>query len=102
MTRAQRMFAEALIVVGVLGALWVAVGRTMVEQTNRTVALAVDWQEVRALAGAEGGCVSLWPCGGEGPDRADGDAFYGVGVDLPVVGCVRAERFGDEAGDVQR
>jgi len=54
MTRAQRMFAEALIVVGVLGALWVAVGRTMVEQTNRTVALAVDWQEVRALAGAEG------------------------------------------------
>ncbi len=54
MTRAQRMFAEALIVVGVLGALWVAVGRTMVEQTNRTVALAVDWQEVRALAAAEG------------------------------------------------
>ncbi len=52
MTRAQRMFAEALIVVGVLGALWVAVGRIMVEQTNRTVGLAVDWQEVRALAGA--------------------------------------------------
>lgn len=54
MTRAQRMFAEALIVIGALAAVWVAVERVMVEQTNRTVALAIDWQEVRALAAAEG------------------------------------------------
>jgi len=54
MTRAQRMFAGALMVVGLLAAVWVAVGRVMVEQTNRTVGLAVDWEEVRALSAAEG------------------------------------------------
>lgn len=52
MTRAQKMFAEALIVTGLLGAVWVAVERVMVEQTNNTVGLTVDWGEVEQLAAA--------------------------------------------------
>ena len=54
MTRAQKMFAEALIAIGVLGAIWVAVERVMVEQTDRTVGMAVDWSEVEQLAAASG------------------------------------------------
>ncbi|MGC9317681.1 MAG: DUF5693 family protein [Armatimonadota bacterium] len=54
MTRAQKMFTEALIVIGLLAAVWVAVGRVMVEQTNRSVGMAVDWQEVVQLAGCQG------------------------------------------------
>ena len=30
-----------------------------------------------------------------------GGAFYGVGVDLPVVGCVGTEGFGDVPGDIE-
>lgn len=54
MTRTQKLVAAALILVGLLAALWVAVGRVMVEQTNRTVGITVDWEEVRALAAAAG------------------------------------------------
>ena len=54
MTRAQKMFAEALIVVGLLGAIWVAVERVMVEQTNNTVGMTVDWTEVEESAAAAG------------------------------------------------
>lgn len=54
MTRAQKMFSEALIVIGLLAAVWIAVGRVMVEQTNLTVGMAVDWQEVVRLAASEG------------------------------------------------
>ncbi len=54
MTRAQKMFAEALIVVGLLGATWVAVERVMVEQTDRTVGMAVDWSEVEQFSAASG------------------------------------------------
>lgn len=54
MTRAQKMFAEALIVIGLLGATWVAVERVMVEQTNRAVGMTVDWGEVEQLAAASG------------------------------------------------
>lgn len=54
MTRTQKLVAGALILVGLLAALWVAVGRAMVEQTNRTVGIAVDWEEVRALSAAAG------------------------------------------------
>jgi len=31
-----------------------------------------------------------------------GGAFDGVGVDLPVVGCIGTQGFGDESGDIQR
>ncbi len=54
MTRAQRMFCELLIVVGLLAAIWVAVGRVMVEQMNNTVGMAVDWREVQEVAAATG------------------------------------------------
>lgn len=54
MTRMQKLVAGALIAVGLLGALWVAVSRVMVEQTNRTVGIIVDWEEVRQLAAAAG------------------------------------------------
>ena len=54
MTRAQKMFAEVLIVVGLLGATWVAVERVMVEQTDRTVGMVVDWSEVEQLSAASG------------------------------------------------
>jgi len=54
MTRGQKMFAEALIVVGLLGAVWVAAQRVMVEQTNNTVGMTVDWAEVEETAAAAG------------------------------------------------
>jgi hypothetical protein len=54
MTRAQKMVAEALIVVGLLGAIWVAVERVMVEETNSTVGMTVDWSEVEEAAAAAG------------------------------------------------
>ncbi len=54
MTRAQKMVCEGLVALGLLGAVWVAVQRVMVEQTNRTVGMAVDWEEVVQLAAAEG------------------------------------------------
>ncbi|MFW6438094.1 MAG: DUF5693 family protein, partial [Armatimonadota bacterium] len=54
MTRAQKMFAEALIVIGLLGAIWVAAQRVMVEQTNNTVGMTVDWAEVEETAAAAG------------------------------------------------
>ncbi|MGI5819558.1 MAG: DUF5693 family protein [Armatimonadota bacterium] len=54
MTRPQKMFAEALIVVGLLGATWVAVERVMVEQTNTAVGMSVDWGEVEQLAASSG------------------------------------------------
>ncbi len=54
MTRAQKMVAEALMVIGLLAAVWVAVGRVMVEQMGGNVGIAVDWQEVRELAAVEG------------------------------------------------
>ncbi|MBD3291313.1 MAG: hypothetical protein GF393_00195, partial [Armatimonadia bacterium] len=54
MTRAQKMVAEALIVIGLLGATWVAVERVMVEQTNTTVGMVVDWDEAVELAASAG------------------------------------------------
>ena len=54
MTRAQKMVAEALIVIGLLGAIWVAVERVMVEQTNTVVGMTVDWGEVEEAAAAAG------------------------------------------------
>lgn len=54
MTRAQKMVAQALITIGLLGAVWVAVERVMVEQTNNTVGLTVDWAEVEESAAAAG------------------------------------------------
>ena len=54
MTRAQKMFTEALIMIGLLGAIWIAVERVMVEQTNRTVGMAVDWGEVEKMAAMAG------------------------------------------------
>ncbi|MFO8080891.1 MAG: DUF5693 family protein [Armatimonadota bacterium] len=54
MTRAQKMVAQALITIGLLGAVWVAVERVMVEETNNTVGMTVDWAEVEETAAAAG------------------------------------------------
>ncbi len=54
MTRAQRTVLDALVFVGLAAATYVAVTRVMIEQTNATVALAIDFGEVEELAGSKG------------------------------------------------
>ena len=72
MTRTQKLVAAALILVGLLAALWVAVGRVMVEQTNRTVGITVDW-EVRAPP-PPGSPPARSPATRRAPHHAPGDA----------------------------
>ena len=50
MTTARKAAVAALIIVGLLGALWAAVGRIATERGNRTVALCLDDLELRQLA----------------------------------------------------
>ncbi len=50
MTLSQRIAVAALLLLGLMGALWSARNRMAVERANRTVALCVDDVEVRQLA----------------------------------------------------
>ncbi|MEN6548211.1 MAG: DUF5693 family protein [Armatimonadia bacterium] len=54
MTTAQRAAIAALIIVGLLGAIWAATGRVATERSNRTVALCLDDLELRELAALTG------------------------------------------------
>ncbi len=54
MTRGQSIVTGVLIVIGLLGAVWVATERVIVERANRTVGMAVDWGEVEEMAAAAG------------------------------------------------
>jgi hypothetical protein len=54
MTTAQKAVIIALLILGLLGAAWVAKGRIAVERSNRTVALCLDDLEVRQLAALMG------------------------------------------------
>jgi len=53
MSRAHKLLA-VIIVAGVIAAIYAAALRWRVEMPNRTAALILDWQEVQALAAAEG------------------------------------------------
>jgi hypothetical protein len=54
MNQNRRAAVIALLLLGLVGALWVACGRVAVERANRTVALGLDDQEVRQLAALTG------------------------------------------------
>ncbi|MGE5530814.1 MAG: DUF5693 family protein, partial [Bacteroidota bacterium] len=54
MTTANKAAIIALLILGLIGAAWVAKGRIAVERSNRTVALCLDDLEVRELAAVTG------------------------------------------------
>jgi hypothetical protein len=58
MNQDRRAAVIALLLLGLVGALWVARGRVAVERANRTVALGVDDLEVRQLAALTGQSVA--------------------------------------------
>ena len=54
MNRSRQLVVVALLLVGLVGALWVARGRVATERANRTVGLCLDDLEVRQLAALTG------------------------------------------------